>query len=330
MAKETPRAELGMHMIFRGSLLTIVAVLAAGAAQQTLELRGQLEPAPARATVSIAGLTGGFSASTSADASGRFRFRRLPPGPYIVMIFAPGAGMSRRSLDLSPSLADAKGRVTATIPFVPSSFSGRRPQRLRGTVSVSELAISDRARREFAEGQQRLRKQDVDGARSHLKKAVELAPQYMMAWYELGTIELRARNWTEAETCLRKALDLRPGALMPTLSLGGLLLNAGKAREALPYNRFAVERSPDNPTGNHQLGVNYFLLGQDEEALKYLRMAKKLDPSDFSGPQLTLADLYLRRGERAAAVAELEDYLARHPDTQDAPKIRGEIARLRR
>jgi regulator of sirC expression with transglutaminase-like and TPR domain len=42
-----------------------------------------------------------------------------------------------------------------------------------------------------------------------------------------------------------------------------------------------------------------------------------------------LADIYVRRSQPAQAVAELEDYLRRHPDDEEAPKIREEIARLR-
>ena len=45
----------------------------------------------------------------------------------------------------------------------------------------------------------------------------------------------------------------------------------------------------------------------------------RVDPSHFSKPQLFLADIYLRRGDRRAAAEALKDYLERRPD---APQTR--------
>jgi tetratricopeptide (TPR) repeat protein len=271
-----------------------------------------------------------FTARTTANSKGRFRFKKLPPGFYTITVAAPGAGMARRSVDVTPSLADSKQRVETTIPFSGSAVSRLRPPRMRNTVSVSELAISDRARHEYDQARARLGKQDSEAAVKRLKRAVELAPQFMMAWNELGTIAYRAGEWAEAESYFRKALALRPGALMTTLSLGGVLLCLGRPEEALEYNRFAVERSPNNVQAGFQLGVTYLMLHRDDEALRHLRVAKSLDPSHHSNPQLALAEIYVRRGDRTGAIEELKDLLARHPDAPNAQKVREEIARLTR
>jgi len=238
--------------------------------------------------------------------------------------------MSRRSVDVTPSLADAEGRVHATIPFSPSQVTGAGALRGRNTVSVGELAIPDRARSEYDQAQKKLSRQDVPGATNHLKRAVELAPQYMAAWTELGTLAARGRNWVEAETYYRKALELRPGAVMLSLNLAGVLVYLRRYEEALGYNRFAVERSPNNALANAQLGMTYFLLERDDEALKYLKIAKDLDPAHYSHPQLALADIYLKRGDLGAATGEFEDFLVRHPDASNAHKVREEIARIKR
>jgi hypothetical protein len=46
-------------------------------------------------------------------------------------------------------------------------------------------------------------------------------------------------------------------------------------------------------------------------------------------PQLMLSQIHLRRGERAAAATDLEDFLARHPDWPQAAKMHETIAGLR-
>ena len=180
----------------------------ADAATRSLELRGQVDPPPKRARVTLEAAGSAFTASTTVDSKGRFRFRKLSPGPYMIIVLEPGIGVMGRSIDVTPGMADANGRVETTIPFTPSTISAPRAQR-RNTVSVSELAIPDRARHEFIEAQKLNRKLDAAGAIRHLKKALDLAPQFTMAWNDLGTIAYRARDWVEAESCFRKVLELR-------------------------------------------------------------------------------------------------------------------------
>ena len=303
------------------------ATLVAGAADR-LELRGRIDPPAARVRVNLDGITAGFSASTIAGSNGRFRFRKVPKGNYVVTIFVPGSGIVRRSIDITPGLSDAKGRIETTIP-TSGVLSNARTRQLRNTVSVRELAIPEEARREFAVAQKALSKRDSTTARVHLKRAVELAPSYGTAWLQLGAIAYRSANWAEAETCFRKALEIRPASLISTLNLGGVLLYLGKYDEALVYNRLAVERSPEHALANFQLGITYLVIDQDENALKYLNKAKSLDPANYSSPQLALADIHERRGDRAAAIRELEDFLARHPDAENANLVRSQIARLK-
>ncbi len=312
----------------RARTILLLLTLSAGAAEQTLELRGQIEPAPGKAAVTLDAALGSFTASTISDARGRFKFKKLQPGPYSVTVFIAGAGVSRRTVEVTPSLADPKGRVHAVIPFNPSPVSAGRLAARRNTVSVGDLAIPDRAKREYDEAQQKLGGNDVEGAIRHLKRAVEIAPGYMMAWNNLGTIAYHARRFEDAETYFRKALEARPGAFPPAVNLGGVLLYTGKHEEALKFNKYAVETRPRDALANSQLGMTYFLLNQDDEALRYLNAARELDPSHFSSPQLLMAEIHIRRRDRLSAIKELKEFLALHPDSPEAPKVRGFLDRL--
>ena len=70
-------------------------------------------------------------------------------------------------------------------------------------------------------------------------------------------------------------------------------------------------------------------MGDLDNALKYLAEAKRLDPSHFSEPQFFLGQIYAKRGERAAALREFEDFIARHPDASNAKVVRERIEKLR-
>ncbi len=302
---------------------------AVAAAERTIELRGTIEPPRAGAYVSIQGALTPFSDKVLADSKGRFRFRNLVPGPYTVNVFLPGYGEVRRTVEVTESLADSRGRVEVAIPFTPPPASVAQTLEDRGTVSVRQLSIPDRARSEYEAAQRDLRRRDIDAAIRRLEDAVKRAPQFVLAWNNLGTIAYQTGRHADAEKYFRKALEHEPGAFLPVVNLGGLLLNLKRYDEALKLNLYAVEQQPHDALANSQLGINYFFLEEPDRALRYLKEAKRLDPAHFSQPQIYLAEIYARRGDLRAAIAELEEYIRLHPDAPETGRIRQKAEQLR-
>lgn len=302
--------------------------LALLAADRTFDLEGQIHP-EARAGVYLHGSTSPFQASTLSDGRGRFQFRKLAAGAYTVVVFVPGRGETRRTIDVGPGLADARGRVPVTVEIVESKLVTDDSIRRKNVISLRELSIPDQARREYNDAQKKLGRRDVEGAVGHLERAVKLAPQFSAAWNNLGTIAYQTRQFDRAEGHFRRALEADAEAYEPAVNLGGVLLTLEKPQEALSYNLYCVLQRPNDALANSQLGMNYFYLGDLERALKYLKTAKGLDPGHFSHPQLLLVEIYLRRNDAAAAAAEMEDFLRHHPDWPAAAKMREAITKLR-
>jgi Tfp pilus assembly protein PilF len=246
-----------------------------------------------------------------------------------VAVFVPGGGEARQTIDVGPSFADVKGRVALTLELRPAQLNTQALQK-RHVVSARELSIPPGARREYHEAQKSLSRRDAAGAVAHLEKAVAIAPQFAVAWNNLGTIAYQGREFARAEQNFRKALEQDPQAFEPLVNLGGALLSEGKFPDALPYNRDAVEARPHDALANSQLGMNYFALGDFDRAEKYLLTAQQIDPAHFSEPQLTLAEIYIRESKPQSAVAELEDFLKRHPDAGNAGEIKKTIEKLRK
>ncbi len=313
------------HRALRPARILFFCALALPAAERKFELRGKIEPAPRPASVTLHGSHFPFYAATMSGYDGRFRFRNLDPGAYTLAIFVPGRGEVRRTVEVGAAFADRKGRIRLTVPFQPSGESLQET----GTVSVRELTIPDDARDEYAKALKRLNQRDVEGARDHLRRAVKIAPNFVAAWNHLGTIAYQAADYESAEKYFLEALKHEPGAYSPVVNLGGTLLSLNRYQEALKYNQFAVSQRPDDALANSQMGMNYFFLGEDDKALEYLKTAKRLDPSHFSQPQLVLAQIYTRRGHLQAAIEELEDFLARHPEAPNAEAVNAWLEKLR-
>ncbi|MEX2260309.1 MAG: tetratricopeptide repeat protein [Bryobacteraceae bacterium] len=291
-------------------------------AASLFEIRGQVFP-EARAAVSLHGATTPFSDSTLSDGRGRFRFRKLSAGSYTLVVYVPGSGEGRQTVAVGPGTADKRGRVEASIR-VSSEVHGR------GTVSVRQLAVADRARGEYENARKKLSRRDVTGAVEHLERAVEISPQFAEAWNYLGTIAYQSGDYARAEGLFRKALDQDAEAFEPLVNLGGALLSQGKFEEAMRYNQYASLARPNDALANSQLGMNHFYLGRLGPGQKHLEIAKKIDPAHFSHPQLILAEIHLKRKDTRAAIAEMEHFLKHHPDAPNAAKVREEMERLKR
>ncbi len=306
------------------------AVPQAQAGAQSFELRGRIYTPEGKllqgrmASVSLFGATTPFVADVLA-LGGQFKFGKLPAGTYMIAVFVPGLGETRQTVEVGKSLADSKGRVEVKIVLRESTTHRRRTS----TVSVRELGIPEPARAEYQRALKALSGRQVEAAIGHLEKAVELSPNYVEAINHLGTIHYQTRQYARAEEYFRQALAQDGNAYEPLVNLGGTLLSLNRYEEALAINRHATLARPEDALAHSQLGLNLFALGDLENAVTHLNRAKKLDPAHFSHPQMTLAEIYLRKGDREAAIAELEEFVRLHPDDPNAPKFREGISRLR-
>jgi Tfp pilus assembly protein PilF len=275
--------------------------------------------------VALFGVDSPFTATTYTDEFGAFQFGSLAPGTYTVSVMRQSLGDIRRTVVVTESLADRKGRVHITIEYSAAEVAASRSG---ATVSRSQLSIPRGAWNKYSDALKRLAKPDVEAARRSLEQAVEIAPQFSAAWNRLGALSYQTHDYSKAEVYFRKALEADPDAFEPIVNLGGVLLNLGRPIEALPFNRKAQANRPQDPLANAQLGMNYYDLGEFDRAEPGLAAAERIDPSHFSRPQLYLARIYVRRGDRAAALVELNDYVARHPDAPDVSRLRRWIQEL--
>jgi Tfp pilus assembly protein PilF len=293
----------------------------------TLELQGKITDAgsPRSLRVNLFAVEAPYAESAEVNRAGEFRFRSLAPGNYTVAVVRNGLGEVRRTVVVSAAVADPSGVVHATIPYT-SSEAAANPA--GGVVSVHQLSIPGNAAAKYADAQKRLAAHDPQGAVRLLDEAVAIAPEFSSAWNALGVIAFQTGDDDRAETLFHKALAADPDAFEPMVNLGGVLLKKNSAVDALPFNRRAVQDRPGDALANAQLGMNYFKLDQFDQAEQYLLAAKRLDPAQFYQPQIFLAEIYIRRGNRSAAIKELEDVLALRPDGPLSDSIRHNLVQL--
>lgn len=292
------------------------------------ELTGRIDP-PAAVSVYLHGATAPFEGTTESGADGRFRFHKIPTGTYTLVIATAVRGEALETIEVGRGTVDSKGRLDILLRIDDTRLESDGPHKATATVSATVLSIPDRALREYEAAQRCLSRREIDCVATRLAHAVAIAPQFVAAWNQLGVLAYQSGRYADAEANFRRALEADAEAFEPLVNLGGVLLNLERPQEALGYNLRAVIRRPNDALANSQLGLTYFDLKDADRAEPYLRAAIRIDPAHFSHPQLTLAEIYLRRGDRRGAIEQLRAFLELHPDSPQAPSVREKIAALR-
>jgi len=240
------------------------------------------------------------------EFDGRFGFKKVPEGIYKVTIGIAGAAEQQRSIEVRPAFADKQGRVAAKVAIKDDVVVKDRFK-----VGVASLAVSPKAMDELRRAHEA--KGNVEKARQHLQKAIEISPNFDDALNNLGTYYFRDGRYDTAASLFLRALKANPNSFFAQVNLGGAFIALRDYERALAENQKAVGMRPDDSLAQSQMGQTLFHLKRYPEALTHLKTARQLDPFAFSLPGLFIAQTLQVQGERDGAIAEYKEFLKTHP-----------------
>jgi eukaryotic-like serine/threonine-protein kinase len=187
----------------------------------------------------------------------------------------------------------------------------------------------------FSLGYAEHQKTNDDGAIPHLKRAVELDPNFALAYATLGVSYFNMARLTEGGEAMKKAYELRDRAseheklYIQAHYYDEVTLDADKAlaiyaewRQTYPRDTVAFDNA----------ALAYGSLGQHEKALDLASQALRLDPKDrYAYDNVTSEYLALNRFDEARnvarqAVAQKLDAIGVHLVLTDLAYIRGDWA----
>lgn len=195
---------------------------------------------------------------------------------------------------------------------------------------------------------------DVAQASKAYAKAAKLAPSYAWPHYEMGNMELEAKNYERAREHYAAAVEMRPSAILFHNNLGVCLLNMGRADEAQVAFRRVLElhsttddrlrRMAPEGGAHYNLGLALNASQAADEALVHIRAALHSGSSHFArlaagylkaAGSLDLSDtevgLVIGRafiGEGRTREASMQ--LSRAHEMTDSAEMRAQIAQLMR
>lgn len=171
-----------------------------------------------------------------------------------------------------------------------------------------------------------MKKEQLDDAAAHLRKAIEIQPNYPEAHNTLGYVLMKKGQLGEAVAHFQKALELKPELKNAEYNLafarGYTLAQEGKVTEAITFYQKALEIQPNDPLLRNNLAAGLVSLGRTAEAIEQFREALRLN-QNYQEAHVNLATLLLRTGRREEAVMHLREALRLNPnDTEVRAQLR--------
>lgn len=168
-------------------------------------------------------------------------------------------------------------------------------------------------------------KQGNQEAIEYLNKALELDPDFALAYAGLGEAYLQrvqrhgsAMTWLDSSVEMaEKAIALNPNLAEAHSTLSLVYYLKGWFSQALLQDRKAVAINPNLPSAIYGLGYDYMVLGDLAETLRWLRKAVKLDPRDAENHQ-QIGQILMTLGKTAEAEQWFLRSLELQPDFEEA------------
>lgn len=199
--------------------------------------------------------------------SGEFAFDGVPTGRYELRVSSWRGGV----LAERPFSASASGAPIEIHLETPASVA---PEKI--TVAQLRHRVPAGASREFAREGRAFEAGDVQGSIGHLRKALEIDPDYMEAHNNLGARYMTLHRFEDAAAEFRRATELDRSADKAFANLAGALLLLGRNEEAEAAARRALALDGTSFQGHYLLGRILVAEGRSgDEAARELARAEQ-------------------------------------------------------
>jgi Flp pilus assembly protein TadD len=268
----------------------------------------------------------GTKSSVYTDDRGQFQFVGLAAGSYQIVVEPDPARyeVTTVNVEVYPG-----GPAVVSIPLREKNLVAATKNSPNISVAEVDPDIPSKARKEFERANDASRNGKTDEAITHLRKAIEIYPKYLMARNDLGVAFLSQGKLDEAAEELGQAVALEPKAFNPQLNLGIVLVQQHKFGVAVDNLRKAVALESNAPAARLYLGIALEGTGELVEAQRELTVSHDLGGSKFALALFHLGQVYMTKGENEQARKMFESYLQESPNAFNSAEVKRLISMLK-
>ena len=194
-------------------------------------------------------------------------------------------------------------------------------------VSVSDMRVPARAKKEFDKAGELMEKRDFDKAQQRLNKAISIYPNYAAAYNNLGVIYARLGDRGREREVLQRAININDRYAPAYLNLGRLNIAAADFSGAEDALNKATSYNPEDAIALVLLTYAEFMNHQFDQAIATSRKAHLMQASHAFAHQVA-AHAYEQKHDAVNAATELQQFLKEEPSGPRADIARKELATL--
>ena len=196
-------------------------------------------------------------------------------------------------------------------------------------ISSLSTTVPPKAIKYFEKAHSDLMDHKLDNAQNNLGKAVQIAPDFADAWYQLGRLQLESNPQLSRDS-FSKAVAADPKFLAPRQQLMALDVQAGKWQDVVDNNLSTLQLDPAGTAQdwNYDALAN-LQLGKVDRAKASALRSLAMDPSHtVQNTEQLLAVILARKKDYAAAIEHLRHCLTYLPSGPNADLVKQQIEQL--
>ncbi len=260
---------------------------------------------------------------------GRFTFRGMGPGRYVVVVKPFGTNLEEDSKDIE--INNQSSRSDTVIVDFRLRLDKRFAQSVTGIVgTVFAQDVPPDAMRLYKTGVDEFQSKP-DQAKANLEAAIKIFPTYFDALAALGKAHIIQGKYADGYPFLLRAIDVNPKCSDCYYSLSLAFYKLDETVAAVKGINAAALLEPRNAAVRLLQGMIYRQNNDFAGAEKALLLAKSLFPAPNPEVHWQLSLVYNKLKRNLDAANELEEYLKIKPDMKPSEKenVRQLIAKLR-
>jgi tetratricopeptide (TPR) repeat protein len=275
-------------------------------------------------------LMNGAGSETVADYfttdNGTVEFNGVPLGDYHIVVSGDGI----EEADSGEFEVDRRKMSQSIFITVHSVNASNANQSGVGsqTVAALDLSIPDDARKELDKATKAMADQDWTSAQQRLSHAIELYPQYALAYSNLGLVYAHLKDSAHEREALEKALQLDDHMVPASVNLAKMCFREGNSVKAESLLEGAVRADPSNAEALALLAQAQLLNKQYDAAIISAHSVHSLPHLNFAVVHYIAARALERENRPQDAIVELQVFLKEEPTGARAEQVRKEISQI--
>lgn len=205
---------------------------------------------------------------------------------------------------------------------------GSQPGSPSGLVSLTQMNVPDKARKEYEKAGKAMQASNWGKARLQLEKAIAHFPQFAAAWNDLGVVHMNTGNREPARTAFEKAIEFDLNYARAHRNLALLAFSDGKINEASALLERALTSDPLDPQALTLMAQLQLLAGKTEDALANARKVHSVPHEGQAVAHFIAARALEARNLNDEAASEYRMFLQEAPNSASAPKARAALEKL--